>query len=83
MFIRMPFVVEGIIQGLVGGLCSCGFIYLVVDYASKMFGGDLAAIVFVEPTFYVVILASGTMLGLLGSIISVRKFISESVALTT
>ena len=81
MFIRLPFIVEGIIQGLLGGLFSSGFIYLVVDYASKLFGGDLAAVVFVEPTFYVIILLSGTLLGLLGSIISVRKFISESVAL--
>jgi cell division transport system permease protein len=82
MFIRLPFVVEGIVQGVLGGLFSSGFIYLVVVYASKVFGGDLAAIVFVEPTFYLIILGAGTFLGLLGSVISVRKFITESVALT-
>ncbi|MGA9406600.1 MAG: permease-like cell division protein FtsX [Bacteroidota bacterium] len=82
MFIRLPFVVEGIIQGVVGGLLSSGFIYFVVQYASKIFGGDLAAIVFVEPSFYIIILAAGTLLGFLGSVISVRKFISESVAIT-
>ena len=81
MFIRLPFVVEGIIQGVLGGLFSSGVIYLVVEYASKIFGGDMAAIVFVEPTFYFIILTAGTLLGLLGSVISVRKFISESVAL--
>ena len=83
MFIRLPFVVEGIIQGVLGGLFSSGFIYLVVGYASKMFGGDLAPIVFVEPVFYIIILSAGTLLGFLGSVISVRKFITESVALTT
>jgi len=82
MFIRLPFLVEGIIQGVLGGLFSSGFIYLVVDYASKMFGGDLAPIVYVEPTFYFVVLTAGTLLGFLGSIISVRKFITESVVLT-
>jgi cell division transport system permease protein len=82
MFIRLPFLVEGIVQGVLGGLFSSGFIYLVVVYASKVFGGDLAAIVFVEPTFYLIILGAGTFLGLLGSVISVRKFITESVALT-
>jgi cell division transport system permease protein len=82
MFIRLPFVVEGIIQGVLGGLFSSGLIYLVVVYASKVFGGDLAAIVFVEPAFYLIILGTGTFLGLLGSVISVRKFITESVALT-
>ncbi|MGA7161434.1 MAG: permease-like cell division protein FtsX [Bacteroidota bacterium] len=82
MFIRLPFIVEGIIQGVLGGLFSSGFIYLVVDYAAKLFGGDLAPIVFVEPVFYVIILTAGTLLGLFGSIISIRKFITESVALT-
>jgi cell division transport system permease protein len=82
MFIRLPFIVEGIIQGVLGGLFSSGFIYVVVVYASKMFGGDLAAIVFVEPAFYLIILGTGTVLGLLGSIISVRKFITESVVLS-
>jgi hypothetical protein len=47
-----------------------------------MFGGDLAPIVYVEPTFYFVVLTAGTLLGFLGSIISVRKFITESVVLT-
>ena len=82
-FIRLPFVVEGIIQGLVGGLFSSAVIYLVVEYASRIFGGDLAAVVFVEPTFYLIILTAGTLLGLIGSVISVRKFISESVAVVS
>jgi len=83
MFIRLPFLVEGIIQGILGGAFSAGFIYFVVDYASKLFGGDLAPIVFVEPVFYLVIIGAGTLLGFLGSVISVRKFISESVVLVS
>ena len=82
MFIRLPFVVEGIVQGMLGGLLSSVFIYVVVAYATKIFGGDLGAIVAVEPAFYLVILGAGTLLGFLGSLISIRKFISESVALT-
>lgn len=82
MFIRIPFVIEGIIQGVLGGLFSSAFIYVVVTYASRLFGGDLAAIVFAEPSFYLMIVGTGTLLGLLGSMISVRKFISESVVLT-
>ncbi|HTR82584.1 MAG TPA: permease-like cell division protein FtsX [Bacteroidota bacterium] len=81
MFIRLPFVVEGIIQGVVGGTFSSGFIYFAIDYTSKLFGGDLASILYVEPTFYAVVLAAGTLLGFVGSVISVRKFISESVVL--
>ena len=82
MFIRLPFLVEGVIQGVLGGLFSTGFIYVVVDWASRLFGGDLAPIVAVDPAFYLVIILAGTGLGFVGSIISVRKFITESVVLT-
>ncbi|HTX17845.1 MAG TPA: permease-like cell division protein FtsX [Bacteroidota bacterium] len=81
MFIRLPFLVEGIIQGILGGAFSSIFIYFVVDYASKLFGGDLAPIVYVEPVFYLIVIVAGTLLGFFGSIISVRKFITESVVL--
>jgi cell division transport system permease protein len=80
MFIRLPFIVEGIIQGLLGGLFSAGVIYGLAYYAAALLGNEFAAIVTVEPIFYPLIVGVGMLLGFFGSAISIRKFISENVS---
>lgn len=78
-FIRMPFIIEGIIQGCLGGILAGGILYVVIRYAVQLLGGELAEIVHVEPWFYGVLCAAGIVLGMLGSIFSIRKFIGESI----
>jgi cell division transport system permease protein len=78
-FIRLPFLIEGLMQGLLGGLFACGIIFIVIFYAAMLLGHELGEFVLVEPYFYGIIAGTGILLGLLGSLISVRRFISETI----
>jgi cell division transport system permease protein len=79
MFIRMPFIIEGLIQGLVGGTCAAGLMYATYAAASRLIGPELYDFITVEPIMYPIILVTGLALGFLGSAISIRKFIGENV----
>jgi cell division transport system permease protein len=74
-FIRLPFLLEGVIQGFLGGAVAVGLLYLAVERLLPALSADLAAYLLVAPGFYLLILAAGTALGLLGSVISVIRFI--------
>ncbi|MCX6135955.1 MAG: permease-like cell division protein FtsX [Ignavibacteriales bacterium] len=79
MFIRMPFIIEGLIQGLVGGVCATGLMYASYAAASHLIGPELYDFITIEPMLYPLVLATGLALGFLGSVISIRKFIGENV----
>ncbi len=80
-FIRMPFLIEGMLQGFFGGAIASGMIYSIVFFTRTFVGSDLAEFFVVEPLFYVVLVFSGILLGLLGSGMSVKRFISENIVL--
>lgn len=77
-FIRTPFILEGLVQGLMGGLLACGVVFTISHYLVQ-WADPLAEFLEVEPAAYGIITAVGCVLGLFGSIISVRRFIGESV----
>jgi cell division transport system permease protein len=77
-FIRTPFLLEGILQGLVGGVFAAGMLYALFEYAIKFFLMEIAQFVHMPPTFYVAVVGSGIALGLIGSIISVSRFITTA-----
>jgi cell division transport system permease protein len=79
-FIRFPFLLEGLIQGTLGGLIAAGFIYASFEYLGRWVSVHLQEFVAVEPIAYLVILITGMLLGLLGSAISIRRFIGDTVA---
>ena len=79
-FIRMPFLIEGIVQGAVGGVVAAGIVFLVFNYLERWVSVQLSDFVRVQPYYYGVIVGIGCILGLLGSMISIRRFIGESVA---
>jgi cell division transport system permease protein len=79
-FVRAPFLIEGVLQGLLGGSIAACVIYYLVTFATGLVSQDLAAFIRIETVFYPLVVATGTMLGFLGSAISVRKFIGETVA---
>jgi cell division transport system permease protein len=74
-FIRLPFLLEGVIQGVLGGAVASGILYLAIDRLLPALSQEIAAYVQVRPGFYLLILAGGTVLGLVGSLISVIRFI--------
>jgi cell division transport system permease protein len=72
-FIRGPFLLEGALKGLLGGLLS-----LVLCYAGYLLfrdesGGTLSGLVFFRPAHMVLIIVFGVLLGLAGSLVSVGR----------
>ncbi len=78
-FIRIPFIMEGILQGVLGGLVAAGVVFLIFNYLEKWISVQLSDFVKVEPWAYGAVVAVGCALGLIGSLISIRRFIGESV----
>ena len=78
-FVRAPFVIEGVIQGVLGGLFAGGIIYYLLSYAMRMVSIEFAEFITIDFTFYLLLIAAGIVLGLFGSSISVRKYIGETV----
>lgn len=74
-FIRLPFLLEGIIQGLVGGIVAASVLYALLEYAMRFILIEVAQYVHMDTSFYVMVVGSGVALGLVGSIISVTRFI--------
>jgi len=72
-FVRGPFLLEGALKGLLGGLLS-----LVLCYAGYLLfrdnsGGTLSGLVFFRPEHMVLIIIFGVLLGLGGSLVSVGR----------
>lgn len=78
-FIRMPFLIEGMLHGVVGGLLSAGLIWSIVYVARNFISAELSEFFAVEPYFYGMMIGCGILLGLLGSGWSVKRFISENI----
>ena len=78
-FIQTPFVLEGLVQGALGGGFAAGVVFVVFNYLERWVSIQLSDFVRVAPAYYGVILGVGCVLGVLGSVFSVRKFIGESV----
>ncbi|MGH1366513.1 MAG: cell division protein FtsX [Calditrichia bacterium] len=70
-FIKGPFIVEGVLQGLIGSLLACGILWLISDAVQTLF----ATVVNVPLEFYALLILIGISLGLLGSYISVGKYL--------
>jgi cell division transport system permease protein len=78
LFIRVPFLLEGLVQGILGGLVAGGILYAVVEYAVRWIAPEVVEYAAMEPLFYGLVIVSGAVLGLLGSAISVIRFIRPS-----
>ena len=84
-YIRGPFLVEGVLQGGLGGalgllLLYAAHRYLVMealDSFQLIPAGDLLR--FVPPSAWALIVFGGMFVGLVGSVLSVRKFLSSAV----
>ena len=81
-FIRCPFVVEGLILGLLGGAIAFFALWGVYQLASDRIMSGLIANILVIPTFrsimypiLIIYLAIGFVVGTFGSNIAIRKFL--------
>lgn len=79
-FIRWPFIIEGVILGLIGSLVSIVLLYLVY-FGAQAKVGELIVGFSVVPSTYILtsllwkFILGGMVIGSLGSILSMRKFL--------
>lgn len=74
-FVRQPFIVEGVIQGLIASILALFIIWVihvvVVAYVPQLGNPDFASVL----TFSLVMIGSGVLLGWIGSENAVRRFL--------
>lgn len=79
-FIRWPFIIEGIIIGVVGAILSSALLIPLYNLVYNKLSSDIAMINLVTPSYIVmnvlwIFILSGTLIGGIGSILSIRKFL--------
>lgn len=70
-FIRTPFYLEGAVQGLIGGSIAALNVFLIFSLVKKFW----LPILLVPNYFFPSVLVAGLFLGLVGSVIAVKKFL--------
>ena len=72
-FIRGPFLLEGALKGLFGGILALGLCYAGYLLFRDSAGGPFAGLIFFNPPHMLVNLVFGVLLGLAGSLVSVGR----------
>jgi len=75
-FIVLPFLIQGFLQGLIGGFFSALTIYVVVKIIIPQLPDDVISSINVSDLFFPVLIFLGCFLGFAGSWISARKYIT-------
>ncbi len=78
-FIRMPFLLEGVLQGILGGIFSAIMLWVVIFFTSQWLTAELSEFLKIDFSLYLILALMGAVFGLVGSIISVRRFISQTI----
>ena len=80
LFIKAPFIIEGFIQGFLGGLFSIGILYIIFLYFNTVMRQTDLQFEFLGFDYLLYLLISGIFLGVFGSSISVGKFIKSKIS---
>lgn len=72
-FIRGPFVLDGALKGVLGGLLALGLCRLTYDGFRAGVGAELADLRFFSGSDMLLMLVFGTLIGLIGSLVSVGR----------
>jgi cell division transport system permease protein len=81
LFIRVPFLLEGIILGAMGALVSLALLFLLVKFFPLYLGASLGALEeiinfrYLSLTQISIIIAGGVIIGFLGSLSSLARFL--------
>ena len=70
-FIRRPFLVEGIIQGFVGGILAAIFFFFIL----KIVKIEIPGLILVDQHNYSILIILGVLFGLIGSMLALRRFL--------
>lgn len=79
-FIRWPFIIEGIVIGLVGAVFANIILYFAYRAVYQMLIENIYLMNFLSPTYVLTTMSwefivSGILIGILGSVIALRKFL--------
>ena len=81
LFIKPPFFVEGALQGFLGGITALGLSFLVFEIVLQKSLGSLLLITGIDTIHFlplpwqVMLILGGALIGLLGSLFALRKFV--------
>jgi cell division transport system permease protein len=81
LFIKTPFLIEGGLQGALGGFIALGFSYLLYSLflhqglETLLLATGVETVLFLPSHLQSMLVVTGTLLGLLGSLLSLRKFV--------
>ncbi len=70
-FIRRPFIIEGIVQGVTGGGLASLFFYVLF----KIVKIEIPGLLFFDQRIFVILLLLGFLFGFIGSVFALRKFL--------
>lgn len=77
-FVKIPFLIEGAIQGIVSGLCAFLILFLAYSIFSlkavHLFGLPVLNIVFLQEEHAIFIICLSLILGLMGGLIAIGRF---------
>lgn len=84
-FVRGPFLIEGILLGIVSSVIAAILTWLIYTQIEKLIGGDIMVILssplvpadYLAVNLLVIFLAIGVSVGASGSIVSMRKFLDK------
>jgi cell division transport system permease protein len=79
-FIRWPFIIEGVIIGIIGSLVSSGLLYYSYGVVYQKLSSIIMMLNLITPKYFLmnviwIFVLSGILIGGLGSILSIRKFL--------
>ncbi len=81
LFIKLPFLLEGALQGAVGGILALGgtfflfHLFLQEGMSAVLLATGTSHIAFLPGFYQLAIVAGGALLGFAGSLVSLRKFV--------
>lgn len=79
-FVRMPFLLGGMIQGFTGGAIAAAAIYGVMQAALVLMQENILIQALPPPEFYAAIIGISTLLGLFSTLIATRRYIKEGLS---
>lgn len=74
-FVRLPFIIEGIFQGIFGSTIALGIIIFGFYISTEFISSEISSLIFLPTYFVAFLLIAGVFLGWLGSYVGVRKFL--------
>jgi cell division transport system permease protein len=81
LFIKLPYLIEGALQGLFGGILALSISFVAFRVVLKESLGNLLLLTgvdtihFLPPSWQFLLVVAGALIGLLGSLLALRKFV--------